>query len=471
MRYGLTRKNLLLLLGFSGIAAIMGLPWLQWVAITPKPRYAESLSGQSFSLYRLLDTLWAGEPTALTRLFTALAVMLSAALIFLILSMVLKPLRIRKTCAAVGFGLAALAPAIFLGAVILTPFKQMAGLMVDTEQYTVANSDIRLEIFPVLLLVLCVMALILARAQKRSGGIGNSYHNLSYHAMMTPAVVFLVIFSVIPIFGLVIAFKNYQVARPFFGLSSDWNGLKNFEYVFLRLPESRQVIINTVIIAVSKIIGFIVVPVCFALLLNECRVRWLKGVIQTTVYLPNFLSWVTVGLLFRQMFSPIGLVNSILLALGLLSEPVSFITSNDWFRQIVVFTDIWKGFGYSAVIYIAAITSLDPNLYEAASMDGAGRWKRMRYITVPGILPTVILMSTLALGNVLNAGFDQIFNMITLPVRATGDIMDTYIYRIAIEGGAYHRGTAMGMAKSVISMLLIILSYRLADRYAGYRIF
>jgi putative aldouronate transport system permease protein len=159
------------------------------------------------------------------------------------------------------------------------------------------------------------------------------------------------------------------------------------------------------------------------------------------------------------------------MGLGVLDEPIMFMASNVWFRAIIIFTDIWKGFGYSAIVYISAITAIDLNLYEAADIDGANRWQKMGYITFPGILPTIILMSTLSLGNILNAGFDQIFNMYNPVVYRTGDVLDTFVYRIGLVNLQFHLATALGLAKSVISMLLIILSYRLADMYAGYRIF
>jgi putative aldouronate transport system permease protein len=293
----------------------------------------------------------------------------------------------------------------------------------------------------------------------------------AYHLMMFPGVVFLFVFNVIPIIGLIMAFQRYNPVRPFFGLTSPFVGLRNFQTIFVLHPDSRQVIINTLIIAIAKIIVFLVVPVVFALLLNECRQRGLKRVIQTTVYLPHFLSWVIAGTMFRQIFSSAGIVNTVLLGLGILKEPIIFLASNFWFRPLIIFTDIWKGFGYSAIVYIAAITAIDLNLYEAADIDGANRWQKMRYVTFAGILPTIILMSTLSLGNILNAGFDQVFNMYNPMVYPTGDILDTFVYRIGLVNLQFHLATAVGLSKSVISMLLIILSYKLADKYAGYRIF
>ena len=288
--------------------------------------------------------------------------------------------------------------------------------------------------------------------------------------MMAPALAFMIVFGLVPMIGLIMAFQRYNPAAPFFGLTSEFVGFLNFHTVFVRDPAAFRVVFNTLFIAVSKIVLFIVVPVAFALLLNECLRQWLKRSIQTIVYLPHFLSWVIAGAMFRQIFSMNGLLNTALISLGM-EEPIMFMASNLWFRPIIIFTDIWKGFGYSAVIYIAAISSIDLNLYEASDIDGADRWQKMRYITLPGILPTVILMMVLALGDILNAGFDQVFNMYNPTVYETGDIIDTFIYRRGLQNNQFHLATTVGLVKSVISMMLIIASWKLADKYAGYRIF
>ncbi|MCL2351178.1 MAG: ABC transporter permease subunit [Firmicutes bacterium] len=289
--------------------------------------------------------------------------------------------------------------------------------------------------------------------------------------MLLPGMIFLFIFYVIPIIGNIIAFQNYSVVNAFFGLASKFVGLTNFKIIFLQNPNSLQVIINTLIIAIAKIVMNIVVPVVFALLLNECLNRTVKRGIQTVVYLPNFLSWVIAGHIFRTIFSMTGMVNKALTGLGILKAPLLFMASNTWFRPIIIFTDVWKGFGYAAVIYIAAITAIDLNLYEAADIDGADRWQKMRYVTLPGIMPTVILMSTLALGNVLNAGFEQVFNMYNPIVYQTGDVLDTFVYRTGLVNLQMDKATAVGLSKSVISLVLIVISYKLADKFAGYRIF
>lgn len=289
---------------------------------------------------------------------------------------------------------------------------------------------------------------------------------VTYNLMMIPGVLQRIIFCIIPLLGVVIAFENYVPAKGVFG--STWVGLENFKFMFL-IPNSWKVLRNTVIIAVTKIILNIIVPVVFALLLNEVRhARYKKG-IQTVVYLPHFLSWVILGGIFSSMFSLNGVVNQIVSFFG--GEPTMFLGSNKWFRPIIYITDVWKNFGYGAIIYLAALTGIDPTLYEAAAMDGAGRFKQMLHVTLPGLVPTIILMTTLSLGNVLNAGFDQIFNLYSPLVYETGDIIDTYVYRLGLVDMQYSLSTAVGLMKSLVSSMLIIVSYTLADKLAGYKIF
>jgi len=296
-------------------------------------------------------------------------------------------------------------------------------------------------------------------------------HNLSYHSMMLPGIILLFIFSVIPMVGIYMAFLRYSPFAPWWGLGSTFVGWDNFEYIFFRHPAATQIMINTVVIAVMKIVAMLVVPVTFAVLLNECLSVKFKRSVQTIVYLPHFLSWVIAGAMFTQILSPTGMVNTFLMNLGITNEPIGFLMSDVWFRPVVVFTDIWKSFGFSAVIYIAAITSIDPTLFEAAEIDGANRWQKIKHITIPCILPTIILMSTLALGGILNAGFDQIYNLYNPMVYNTGDIIDTFVFRVGIEQAQYHVATAVGLVKSFVSMILIIISWGLASKFAGYRIF
>lgn len=294
-------------------------------------------------------------------------------------------------------------------------------------------------------------------------GQKNEYY---YHLMLLPGMIFLIIFSLIPMGGLVMAFQNFKPAKGILG--SPFIGMDNFRRIFL-FPDSRQIIINTVVISVSKLVLGMVAAVAFAILLNECKNILLKRIVQTSVYLPHFLSWVILAVMFRNIFSYTGVVNQLLDTLG--KEPVLFLMSNKWFRPIVILGDIWKEFGYNAIIYVAAMTSINLSLYEAAEIDGAGRWKKMLHVTLPGLLPTIILMTTLNIGHILNAGFDQILNLYSPLVYQTGDIIDTYVYRVGLVGLQYGFGTAVGLFKSVLSFFLLVISYKLAKRFAGYHIF
>lgn len=294
---------------------------------------------------------------------------------------------------------------------------------------------------------------------------GKLKKQLPLHLMLIPGIIFTVLFSYIPLYGIIIAFEEYN---PLMGFSSPWVGLKHFRYVF-GLPGFINTIWNTLYIAVFKMIGGILVPVTFALLLNEVTKAKFKRGLQTLIYLPNFLSWVIVAGLLTDILAGDGIVNTALGYLGM--EPVFFLGDKVWFPIIMILSDIWKSFGFGTVVYLAALTGIDPTLYEAAEVDGAKRWTQTLYITLPGIAPTIILMSVLSLGNVLNAGFDQIYNLYSPLVYETGDIIDTFVYRLGIEQAQYSPAAAVGIFKSGISFLLIVLAYYLADKLADYHIF
>lgn len=293
------------------------------------------------------------------------------------------------------------------------------------------------------------------------------WRNLPLHLMLLPGVVLLFIYAYVPMFGLVMAFQNYKPTRGILG--SKWVGLNNFQLLF-GLPNTSQVIRNTVFIAAFKIVLNIVVPVLFALLLNEIRHKYFKRVSQTLVYLPHFLSWVIVSGIFINILSPSnGMVNMFLNKLGL--ESLYFLGDAQLFPWTVIVTDVWKEFGYGSIVYLAALTSIDPTLYEAAAIDGAGRLRQVFHVALPGILPIVAVMGTLAVGNILNAGFDQVFNMYSPQVYTTGDILDTLVYRLGMEQQQYSLSTAVGLFKSVISLVLVSGAYGAAYKFAGYRIF
>lgn len=285
-----------------------------------------------------------------------------------------------------------------------------------------------------------------------------------YYAMLLPGVVITFIFCYIPLYGVIIAFEDYNVSM---GFHSPWVGFKNFEYLFSQ-PTFVRTIWNTMFISVWKLALGVVIPVMFAILLNEMRSNKLKRFYQTLIYIPNFLSWIIMAGVLMDILAPDGAINIILRFLGI--ESVNFLGDSSVFPWTMIISDVWKGFGYGTIVYLAALTGIDPGLYESAYMDGATRWQQIKKITIPLLMPTIVLMTVLSLGNVLNAGFDQIYNMYSPAVWETGDIIDTYVYRLGIVQAQYSVGAAVGLFKSLISAVLVAMSYVLADKLAGYRI-
>lgn len=291
--------------------------------------------------------------------------------------------------------------------------------------------------------------------------------NWPLYVLCLPALVCVLIFSYGPMVGLVMAFQNY---KPWLGMTgSDWIGLDNFARIF-QYRESIQAIINTLIIAVVKIIAGIIVPIVMAILLSEIRHVGLKKSIQTLVYLPHFLSWVTIAGIMIDILGLDGGINHVLTNLfG--TKPIFFLGDPSLFRPTVIISDLWKNFGFGMIVYLATITGIDPSYYEAAEIDGANRWQQIRHVTLPSMLPMIIVIATLSLGSILDAGFDQIFNLYNPLVYSTGDIIDTYVYRSSLLNGQYGFGTAVGLFKSGISFILIVISYRIAYKFANYKIF
>lgn len=286
------------------------------------------------------------------------------------------------------------------------------------------------------------------------------------YLMMVPPLIQLAIFHYYPMYGVVIAFQNFNPGLGF--TRSPWVGLANFEYIFSN-PDFKNVLANSFIIAVSKIVTLQFMAVSLALLLNEVRSMLFKRTVQTVIYLPHFLSWIVLGGILLDMLSTTGMINRALVALGL--EPILFLGSNAWFRPVVVITNLWKEAGWATIIYLAALTGIDPQLHEAAAIDGAGRWQRIRHVNIPGILSMIVLLACLNLGNVLQAGFEQILTLYNPAVYETGDILDTYVYRAGLISARYSMGAAVGLFQSAMGFILIVIAYRLADKFAGYRIF
>ena len=289
---------------------------------------------------------------------------------------------------------------------------------------------------------------------------------ISMHTMMIPAILFAIVFFLFPLIGLIMAFQDYSPSKGFFG--SQFVDIYNFKKLFNR-ADFWQVMGNTVIIALAKIIAITIFSIIIALLINEVQNNVLKKIIQTVIFLPYFLSWALIGNVFVELFSQSGTVNYFLSFLGIEGE--YWITSNKWFRIIIVMTDLWKNLGYQVVVFLAAITSINSNLYEAAEIDGAGYWQKCKYITIPGIKPMIILMSILNIGNIMNAGFEQILVMYNPSVYKTGDILDTMGYRIGLMDLDFSMGTAIGLFKAVISCICFIVAYRIAFKVSDYKLF
>lgn len=289
---------------------------------------------------------------------------------------------------------------------------------------------------------------------------------LGYHMMLAPGMIFLILFSFIPMCGIIMAFQDYIPSKSILG--SPWVGLDNFKYM-LEIPDSMNILKNTLIIAIGKIILSTIVPITFALLLNEIRKKWAKKTIQTIVYLPHFLSWAVLAVVVANIFSFEGPINAFLSMFGI--EPTLFLASNTWIRPILIGTDVWKEFGYGSIVYLAALTGIDSGLYEAAAMDGANRFKQLIHITIPGILPIIMLMTAMNLGNILNAGFDQVFNLYNPIVYETADIIDTYVYRVGLVGMQYSFATAVGLLKSVVGCFLLVSANQLSKKLANMQIF
>lgn len=270
--------------------------------------------------------------------------------------------------------------------------------------------------------------------------------------MMIPGLAFLILFKYVPMYGLTIAFQDFNIFAGITG--SEWVGWANFQKL-LGSSEFYQVFTNTLLISIYKLVFQFPIPILFAILLNEMRSMFVKRTIQTVIYLPHFLSWVVVSGLFVSILStPGGLLNQVIQALG--GEPIAFMMEKSFFRSVVVTSNIWKDAGYGAIVYIAAISGIDQEIYEAARVDGAGRIRQIIHITIPGLASTIVLMFILRLGQLLNAGTEQILMMYNPVVYEVGDVIGTYVYRMGIGKMDYSFSTAVGLFESVVGFILLM---------------
>lgn len=289
---------------------------------------------------------------------------------------------------------------------------------------------------------------------------------LALYLMLIPPVVVLFIYAYLPMLGVVMAFQRYVPQLGFF--KSEWVGFDNFRRLY-HIPDVKQVVLNTLFIASMKIVVETVAAIVVAILLNEIVSKVFKRTVQTIIYFPYFLSWVILGGIIRDMLSREGLINTMLGKLGI--DPIIFLSKASWFPYILVSTETWQITGFGTIVFLAAITTIDPTLYEAAVMDGASRWKQTLHITLPGMKSTIVLMVTLSLGYILNAGFEQVLMLYGPLVYKTGDVIDTWVYRMGLQQAQYSLAAAIGLFRSVVSLVLITVSYMIARRISDHRIF
>lgn len=274
--------------------------------------------------------------------------------------------------------------------------------------------------------------------------------------MLLPGIVYLFIFNYIPMYGVLIAFQDFKIKFGVFG--SEFVGFENFEKMF-NDPYFYTVLRNTLVISISKLLLVFPIPIIFALLLNELRCMRYKKVVQTVSYLPNFISWVILSGIFISLFSLDGPVNAIISALGF--EPKVFFADSVWFFVMLLLTEAYKSFGWGSIIYMAALSSIDAQQYEAADIDGATRFQKIKYITLPGLIPVITINLVFTASGILSAGFDQIFNMYNPSVYEIADIIDTWVYRLGIIDRDFSFSTAVGLFKSVVAIVLVLLANKL----------
>ncbi|GIP16464.1 putative multiple-sugar transport system permease YteP [Paenibacillus montaniterrae] len=285
--------------------------------------------------------------------------------------------------------------------------------------------------------------------------------NLPLLIMFTPVVLYFVIFKYVPMGGLIIAFKDYNFYDGV--LNSPWVGLHYFEQLF-QDPRTLEIIRNTFVLSLLSIVFGFPVPIILAIMLNEVRNMMFKRTVQTIVYMPHFLSWVIIAMMIMTMFSlENGLINKFVeLFFG---EPYPFMYNNGSWIAVFISSGIWKDMGFNAIIFLAALTTIDPSLYEAASMDGASKGKQIFHITLPGIRSTIILLLILSMGRVMEVGFDQVYMLQNSNVNEIADVISTYIYRTGLQGAQFSLTTAMGMFESLVAFVLVVGANYIARKY------
>ena len=304
----------------------------------------------------------------------------------------------------------------------------------------------------------------LGNPKKRKNNFTRFFGQIDLQLMVIPALILIFVFSYIPMYGVLIAFQDYKIGSGSF-LSSPWVGLKHFK-AFFDSPDFNVVMRNTIVISFLKLIIGFPAPIILALMLNEVRKIVFKRVVQTITYLPHFMSWVIVGGMVSTMLATDnGSINMLLEKLRVIDDPINFLSMSEYFWSILVTTNVWKEIGFGSIVYLAAIAGIDPHMYEAASMDGANRFKQIYLITLPSIMPVVTIFLILAIGNLLSAGFEDILILASNPaLRDVSDVIDTYVIRVGINNYRYSYATAVGLFKAVISVGLLTIANYVARR-------
>lgn len=295
-------------------------------------------------------------------------------------------------------------------------------------------------------------------------GLTRFKKQLGLQGMVIPWIVWAILFCYIPMCGIIIAFKDYRFADGIFG--SEWVGLEHFKS-FVSSPDFVKIIRNTLGINILKILFSFPLPIIFTLLLNELRGKHVKRITQSVSYLPHFISWVIVAGIFSSFFSREGLLNNLLMQLHILDEPIMWQGEPWFFWPLMVITGTWKEMGWSAIIYIAALSSLNPELLEAADVDGASRWQKIIHIKLPSLMPTITVTLLFTLAGVFTAGFDQIFLFQNSMVLDTAEVLDTYIYKTGLSNSLYSYAAAGGLFQSIINFIIIFFSNKMAKRING----
>ena len=300
-------------------------------------------------------------------------------------------------------------------------------------------------------------------------------HNVTHyrylHLMVLPGLAFFLLFKYVPMYGIIIAFKNYKGAAGGFSaiMSAPWIGLKNFE-IFFNSLYCERVFKNTIYLSILRLIFSFPAPILLALMINEIRASWFKRTVQTITYMPYFLSWVVVAGLLNTLLSPDnGAINTIIKLAG--GQPVYFLTSKQWFRPILIISEIWKNIGYGSIVYLAAITSIDQEQYEAARVDGANKLQQIIHITLPALSEIIAIMLILQIGKMFDDNFDQIFNLYSPSVYEVSDVFETYVYRNGIQQSKFSYSAAVGLVKSVLALAMIVFSNKASKKLGAQGLF